>query len=147
MNALKNVKNHVKINERPLEMKNKYPKLKKIFNKTKGYLDYAIGFLWATLFWEGHRILPGAKSLSEIIPLWAVILNLLILFVISIYLRKARDFSLVRRVGIIIAFTISAIIWSIGYKHFSTISLVGGGAIFLINWGLKKEDSKKEEKT
>ena len=88
-----------------------------------------------------------AKSLSEIIPLWAVILNLLILFVISILLRKARDFSLVRRVGIIIVFTISVIIWSIGYKHFSTISFVGGGAILLINWGLKKEDSKKEEKT
>jgi hypothetical protein len=122
-------------------MKNKYPKMKKI----KEYILLGIGLLWLVLFWEGHRFLPGAKQFSETIPLWAVILNLIILLITFTLIRNKKEFSLVGWVVTIVGCTISSIIWSITCRDFPFISFVGAGAILLISQFLKKEDSKKEE--
>lgn len=123
-------------------MNDRYPKIKKI----RQYILLGIGLLWLVLFWEGHRILPGAKQFSETIPLWAIILNLIILLITFTLLRNKKEFPLAGWVATIVGCTISSIIWSITCRHFPIISFVGAGAILLISQLLKKEDSKKKEK-
>jgi cytochrome bd-type quinol oxidase subunit 2 len=113
--------------------------------KIKEYVLLDIGLLWLVLFWEGDRFLPGAKQFSETIPLWAVILNLIILLITFTLIRNKKEFSLVDWVVTIVGCTISSIIWSITCRHFPFISFAGAGAILLISQFLKKEGSKKEE--
>lgn len=124
-------------------MSDRYPKTKKI----KDYILLGIGLVWVVLFWEGHRIVPGAKQFSETIPLWAVIVNLIILLVTFTLLRNKKEFPLTGWIVTIVGCTVSSIIWSITCRHFPFVSFVGAGAILLISQLLRKEGSKKEKRT
>jgi hypothetical protein len=123
-------------------MKNKYPKMKNM----KEYVLLGIGLLWLVLFSEGHRFLPGAKQFSETIPLWAIILNLIILLITFTLIRNKIEFSLVGWVVTIVGCTISSVIWSITCRHFPVISFVGAGAILLISQFLRKEGQRKKNR-
>ena len=113
---------------------------KKIWKKE--YILWSIVLLWTILVWEGHRILPGAKRLSEIIPLEVVFLNLIILFFITALMGNKRIPSLRGFVVTVIGFSTSLILFSIGSMRFPSISFIGAGVIILINSGLKLRGTK-----
>lgn len=100
----------------------------------KEFVLWGIVIIWTTLFWEGHRIIPGAKWLSEVIPLWIVIINLAVFFISIIVLITDRYLS---PIGIIIIILIvllfTSIFFSIGYERFPVISIIGAGFVLLLS--------------
>jgi hypothetical protein len=125
-------------------MMNKNTRLKRIFRKIwkKEYILWGIVLFWTILVWEGHRIIPGAEWLSEIIPVWAVIINLIILFILTAFLVHKRSFSQVGFVETLIGFSISLILFRIGCNQFLFISILGACAVILVNLALKIRESK-----
>ena len=113
-----------------------YYKLKKKWKKE--YLLWLIVLGWSILFWEGHRIIPGAKYLSEIIPIWIVILNS-VLFVVSFTLLiNKKDFLLKGTIITLVGYLFSMIFLSIGYKRFPLITVFTLFCVILVNWVLKE---------
>jgi hypothetical protein len=145
--ALKNVKNHlvtIEKSERSMKNMHIHIKLKQIFRNIwkKEYILWGIVLFWTILVWEGHRIIPGAEWLSEIIPAWIVIINLTILFILTTLLVYKRGFSQMGFVETLIGFSISLILFRIGYKRFPSISIIGACAVILVNLALKIRGSK-----
>jgi Na+/citrate or Na+/malate symporter len=107
------------------------------------YVPWIIAIVWSTLFWEGHRFLPGAKWLSEVIPVWIVILNLAFLFISTTLLISKKDFSLIGMIVTLVVFLVSWILASIGYHRFPIVSSVVGGGVILFNLGLRMWRKKR----
>ena len=128
-------------------MKNKYTKLKKRLKTMwkKEYLLWGIVIIWSLLFWEGHRILPGTKWLSEVIPAWIVIVNLAILFISITLLINKRHFPLIGIVITLVGFLFSCIFLRIGYQRYPLVSLIGAGMVILVNLGLKIWSAKAKK--
>lgn len=111
-------------------------------------MPWVIAIVWSTLFWEGHRFLPGAKWLSEVIPAWIVILNLAFLFMFTTLLISKKEFSLIGMIVTLIGFLFSWILLGIGSKRFFLISAIVVGGVLLFNLGLiiwEKRRRKKDE--
>ena len=107
-------------------MKSIYTKMRTWLKKTwkKEYILWLIVAMWSLIFWEGHRILPGAKWLSEVIPPWIVILNLMFLFTFTTMLINKRHFS---KIGAFVTLTLVLVTWvffSIGYKRLPLLSII-----------------------
>ena len=116
----------------------------KRFRKSWGveFIIWSIAVIWLLLFREGHRFLPGAKRLGEIIPPWLVILNLVFLFISTTLLMHKTNFNPISAIVTLIGFLLSSIVWNIGYERFPLVTLIGAGVIILFNLGLKKWGSK-----
>jgi CHASE2 domain-containing sensor protein len=102
----------------------------------KDYIPWVIAIVWSTLYWEGHRFLPGAKWLSEVIPEWIVIINLVFLFIFTTLVTHKREFSLPALIVTLIGFLFSWILASIGYRRFPLVTAVAGSSAVLFNLGL-----------
>lgn len=128
-------------------MKITLKKLGKRLKKTwrKEYILWGIVVMWSLLFWEGHRILPGAKWLGAVIPAWIVILNLVFLFVFTTLLINKPNFSPIGVIITLIGVLLSWILLSIGYKRFPLVSLIGACVVILVNLGLKIWSAKGRE--
>ena len=122
-------------------MMNIYKRLRNRLKKMcwkKEHILWVIILLWVLLVWEGHRFLPGAKWLSEVIPVWIVILNLVLLFITVTLLANKRNPSLAGGAITIIGFSISLIFYRIGGNRFPFTSAIGVAVIILFNLSLKK---------
>ena len=109
--------------------------MKKVWRKE--WILWVIVFMWSLLFWEGHRILPGAKWLSEVIPVWIVILNLAIFFISMTVLMNERNLSPIGGITTLICVLFSNIFLSIGFQRFPLVSGIGVGVVLLVIFGLK----------
>ena len=126
--------------------------MRKIFNdkfkeKWGGLWSWVIAIIWAALYWEGHRFLPGARWLSEVIPLWAAILNLACLFISFTLLVVGSMFfsskgalspysSFVILIVLLIVILFSMVLVHIGYERFPLITTIVAGGTLLLNLGL-----------
>ena len=108
---------------------------------------FIAAFVWSTLYWEGNRIIPGAKWLSEVMPLWLVILGAVIGLVTSIFLIHAKDLFtkdiIISATGILF----SLIVLRISYQRFPIISYITVLAVILVNWSLMKIRLKMKKKS
>lgn len=120
-------------------MKNRYARLKKKLKLIwkKEYILWAIVIIWTSLFWEGHRFLPGAKWLSAVIPVWIVILNLAFLFIFTTLLINKTSFPPIGVIATLIGVLLSWILLRVGYKRFPVISLVTVCLVIFVNLALK----------
>ena len=129
-------------------MKNKYRQIRNGLKKMwrKEYILWGIVIMWSILFWEGYRILPWAKRLSEAIPIWAVILNLAFLIVFTTLLINKREFSKIGVIVTLVGCLLSWIIVNIGYKRFPLLSIIVVGAVILFNLGFVKFGGKEKKR-
>lgn len=104
----------------------------------KEYILWGIVVIWTLLSWEGRYFLPGAKWLSDVIPLWLVILNLVFFLIFTTLLVNKKNLSPIISIVTLIGVLLSWILLSIGFKRFPFVSLIGGCAVILFNLGLKK---------
>lgn len=104
-------------------------KIKNIWKKD--FVLWGIVIVWTTLFWGGHRILPGAKWLSEVISGWIVILNLAIFFIFITMLMNERYLSPILIILTLIGLLITSIFLSIGYQQFPLVTIIGAGVVLL----------------
>ena len=107
------------------------------------YVLWIFGLSWLLLFRKGYRFLPGAEWLSDIIPLWSVILNLVFLFIFTALLFNKPSLSLVGATITLILVALSWTLVGIGFKRFPHVSVLGGLSVILFNWGWKKWRSKR----
>ncbi|HXF48330.1 MAG TPA: hypothetical protein VNL73_02745 [Verrucomicrobiae bacterium] len=104
---------------------------------------WCLGAMYIILFREGYRFLPGAKWLSEVIPLWLVILNLVVLFIFTTLLVNKTNPSPIIAIAILIGILLSGIVLGSSFKRFPYVSGIGGLAVILFGFGLKRWGSKK----
>jgi hypothetical protein len=123
--------------------------MKRIKTDWKGFLIFlgmgGITVAWYVLYYEGHRFLPGAKWLSNVIPLWLVILNMVFWLFISLLIIKNQTPSITFMIVASIGFLLAGILWGIGFDRFTLVSSIGMGILLLVIWRFKKRRSKKEE--
>lgn len=91
-----------------------------------------IVLIWFILTVEGHRIIPGAKYLINVIPLWAVIINSLILVIFTIILYIEENLTLPGFIITSIMVSISMIFLRIGYDRFHLISWIAIASVALV---------------
>ena len=116
-------------------------RVKKIKKKFKWEKEYILGLIilgWFVLILEGFRFLPGAKYLSEVIPIWVVILNLVFFAVIHTLFVNKKKFSSKGNIITLIGYSFCVIFLRIGYIRFPTISLIIVFAVILVNFVLKE---------
>lgn len=127
-----------------------YKKLRKKNKKTwkKEYILWLIIIGWFVLILEGFRFLPGSKYLSEVLPIWIVILNLVLFAVIHTLFVNKKNFSLKGSIIILVGYSFSMIFLRIGYIRFPSITLIIVFGVILVNWVLKewKANEGKERK-
>jgi len=106
---------------------------------------WGIAVIWVVLFREGFRFLPGAKWLSDVIPLWLVILNLVVLLILTTLLVIKTTPSPIVITVTLIGVLLSWILFSIGFKRFPYVSSIGFGVVILFSLGLKRWRSKRSQ--
>ncbi|MCI0406634.1 MAG: hypothetical protein L0Z48_09280 [candidate division Zixibacteria bacterium] len=106
------------------------------------YVFLGIIAVWTLLFYEG-RLIPGAKWLIEVVPLWVVVLNLILLFIFTtLFVNRTKLLPIGGR-ATLLCNIITWLFWSLFLGRFTLISAIGGGITILFNWGVKIWRTKK----
>lgn len=121
------------------------------------YVLFIIATIWIVLFYKGHKIIPGAKWLSEVIPEWLVNLNLVFLcifsalvgfgFTLLVKIPLPRIVVLLGTIVTVMGFLFSSILANIGYNRFPSRTLIVNFiAIVLLVSGLQQMSSMIDKK-
>ena len=114
--------------------------------KNLGKREYIfLGFIiiWTLLFYEGHRLIPGAKWLIAAVPIWVVVINLVLLFIsTTLFVNKTNLLPIGGR-ATLLCNIITWLLWSLFLERFTLISFIGASITVLFNWGFKRWRSKK----
>ncbi len=124
-------------------------KSKKIWQN--GLVLVAVVIIWYLLLRGGYHLLPGAKKLSEVMPMWIIILNLVLLLFLIVLLIDERNWHPRKLLVIFIGLPLSSILTRIGYERFPLITIIGTVMIALVVFILKgcidnKGGKKKSKK-
>jgi multidrug transporter EmrE-like cation transporter len=106
-----------------------------------------IAIAWVSLIKEGYR-LPIARRLSEVIPTWIMILNLVILIISFslLTLPYPKKISEIWKLLNFIVFTLSGIFFSMSAKHLPFVVVTGATVIMLISLIVGRSIDNKGEK-
>jgi len=122
---------------------------KKSKKKWKDYavmvLVISIAIAWVMLIKVGYR-LPIARRLSEVIPAWIMILNLVILLVSVALLTYSKNLSEMAKLLNFLIFTVSGILFSMSAKHLPLAVVVGTTVVIFIGLIIRKDKERSKKK-
>jgi len=104
-----------------------------------------IAIAWVSLIKEGYR-LPIARRLSEMIPTWIMILNLVILLFSVALLTYSKNLSEMGKLLNFVIFTVSGILFSMSVKHLPLAVVVGTTVVIFIGLIIRKDKERSKKK-